>query len=99
MPDLFDNFFGKVGKAVNGKSNNHYSGNSQVNTGSYYSYHSTGTNNNYWTPTAKKMEQTVAGVKEPTDTEKRYSNRMGSISSNMSSDSDMDRSRNSSVSE
>lgn len=99
MPDLFDNFFGKVGKAVNGKSNSHYSSNSQVNTGRYYSYHNTGTNNNYWMPTSKKIEDNIGDMKEPTDTDMRYSNRMGSVSSNMSMDSDMNKSRNSSVSE
>lgn len=49
MPDLFDNFFGKIGTFVNGgKTHQHYGAPSQVNTGSYYNYHSSATNNKYW---------------------------------------------------
>lgn len=49
MPDLFDNFFNKIGTKLNGgRSTHHYGGSSQVNSGSYYSYHQNGTNNKYW---------------------------------------------------
>lgn len=57
MPDLFDNFFGKISSAMNGgKSKPHYGGGTQVNTGSYYSYHQNPTNNNYWMAKSKDVE-------------------------------------------
>lgn len=51
MPDLFDGLFNKIGTKINGgKSVHHYGGASQVNSGSFYSYHSNSTNNKYWLP-------------------------------------------------
>ncbi|CAK9439320.1 uncharacterized protein LODBEIA_P34990 [Lodderomyces beijingensis] len=51
MPDLFDGFFTKLGAKLNGgHTRRHYGGDSQVNTGKFYSYHSSASNNNYWLP-------------------------------------------------
>ncbi|RKP29699.1 hypothetical protein METBISCDRAFT_17969 [Metschnikowia bicuspidata] len=51
MPDLFDNFFGKMMSRWNGgKTTPRYGGATQVNSGRYYSYHQNGTNNKYWLP-------------------------------------------------
>ncbi|OBA20931.1 hypothetical protein METBIDRAFT_23800, partial [Metschnikowia bicuspidata var. bicuspidata NRRL YB-4993] len=51
MPDLFDNFFGRIATSMNGgKSKPRYGGSSMVNSGPFYSYHSSSTNNNYWLP-------------------------------------------------
>ena len=63
MPDIFDNFFGKMSTRMHGgKSTPHYSGASKVNTGSYYSYHSNSTNNNYWLPQNKVVDGKVVSV-------------------------------------
>lgn len=59
MPDLFDNFFNRINMAVNGKSRNHYSGSSQVNTGLYYNYVNTPTNSNYWMSTSSEIKQSM----------------------------------------
>ncbi|CAH6719583.1 hypothetical protein CLIB1444_02S11914 [[Candida] jaroonii] len=56
MPDLFDNFFGKINHAVSGKTPTHYGLSSQVNSGRYYSYHTNSTNNNYWMPRDDKIK-------------------------------------------
>ena len=97
MPDLFDNFFNKIGSKINGgKSVHHYGGASQVNTGKFYSYTSSASNNNYWLPKQQqhKDDQMTSG-------DIRVDRQM-SISS-MSEEADMknvgDRSRMSSVSE
>lgn len=51
MVDLFENFFGRIGQAMNGgKSHQHYGGTSQVNAGRHYNYHENGSNNKYWLP-------------------------------------------------
>lgn len=51
MPDLFDNFFGKISTTLNGgKTTPHYGGATQVNSGKFYSYHMNGTNNKSWLP-------------------------------------------------
>lgn len=51
MPDLFDNFFSSIGAKFNGgHTRRRYSAGSQVNTGSFYSYHNSPSNNNYWLP-------------------------------------------------
>ncbi|KAI3406106.2 hypothetical protein KGF56_000947 [Candida oxycetoniae] len=51
MPDLFDNFFTSISAKLNGgHTKRHYSADSQVNTGKFYSYHNTASNNNYWLP-------------------------------------------------
>ncbi|KAI5965194.1 uncharacterized protein KGF55_001414 [Candida pseudojiufengensis] len=51
MPDLFDNFFTSIGaKFHNGQTKRRYSMGSQVNSGKFYSYHNTPSNNNYWLP-------------------------------------------------
>lgn len=64
MPDLFDNFFDRVGNAFGAKNTgqrNLFS--SQVNTGRFYNFPQNGTNNNYWLPRAdltkikQKMER------------------------------------------
>ncbi|RCK66687.1 hypothetical protein Cantr_02742 [Candida viswanathii] len=57
MPDLFDNFFNKIGSKINGgKTTHHYGGASQVNTGRFYSYTSSPSNNNYWLPRNQHTE-------------------------------------------
>ncbi|EMG46250.1 hypothetical protein SBY92_000918 [Candida maltosa Xu316] len=51
MPDLFDNFFNKIGTKFTGGKTTHYNGGaSQVNTGKFYNYTSSATNNAYWLP-------------------------------------------------
>ncbi|KAI3406108.2 hypothetical protein KGF56_000949 [Candida oxycetoniae] len=51
MPDLFDNLFTNIGAKFNGgTTKRRYSGAKQVNTGKFYSYHNTPSNNNYWLP-------------------------------------------------
>ncbi|KAI5968037.1 hypothetical protein KGF57_000263 [Candida theae] len=51
MPDLFDNFFTSIGAKLNGgHTRRRYSAGSQVNTGSFYNYHNSTSNNNYWLP-------------------------------------------------
>lgn len=88
MPDLFDNFFGKISTTLNGgKSTPRYGGSTQVNSGKFYSYHMNATNNKSWMP-IQDFGQTMDD--EPAKP------RMGSMSS-MSSDDP--KSRNSSVSE
>lgn len=69
MGDLFDNFFGKIGTALNGgKSHQHYGGSSQVNAGREYNYHSNATNNKYWmhkndmNPKAEGLKQRMNSV-------------------------------------
>lgn len=58
MPDLFDNFIGKMSSRVNGgKSRPRYGMNNQVNAGRHYNYHSSATNNTYWMAAAKKEEE------------------------------------------
>ncbi|KAK6198659.1 uncharacterized protein RJT21DRAFT_50359 [Scheffersomyces amazonensis] len=60
MPDLFDNFFGKINTKINGgKTTYHYGGANPPNTGSFYSYHSTANNNNYWLPKAKQDDDKI----------------------------------------
>lgn len=90
MPDLFDNFFGKVNHAVTGKNPNvHYTSSSQVNTGKFYSYHNSASNNNYWLP-IKKVEQP--------ETDPAIKPRMGSVGSISTNESDQEsRSRMNSV--
>lgn len=89
MPDLFDNFFGKLSSTLNGgKTTPHYGGSTQVNSGKFYSYHMNGTNNKYWM-TGKEIEETFKNTEEPKA-------RMGSVSSMASEDA---KSRNSSISE
>ncbi|KAI5969545.1 hypothetical protein CANMA_001395 [Candida margitis] len=70
MPDLFDNFFTSIGAKLNGgHTRRRYSAGSQVNTGSFYSYHNSPSNNNYWLPrklstaedTKDKPEMNAAG--------------------------------------
>ncbi|RLV89460.1 hypothetical protein JA1_005149 [Spathaspora sp. JA1] len=62
MPDLFDNFFGKIGAKINGGKTTHYHGGaSQVNTGRFYSYVATPSNNNYWLPREKASTAAAAG--------------------------------------
>ncbi|KAK6461150.1 hypothetical protein DFJ63DRAFT_337055 [Scheffersomyces coipomensis] len=78
MPDLFDNFFNKLNTKINGgKTTHHYGGASQVNTGSFYSYHSTANNNNYWLPKDKKE----AGVGVTSDMDDTPRSRFNSVSS------------------
>lgn len=81
MPDLFDNFFGRLATTLNGgKSKPHYGGSSQVNTGRYYSYHENGTNNKYWLP--RRTSETFVSNEE-------VGERKGSVSSALTVDSDM----------
>ncbi|SGZ56025.1 CIC11C00000004428 [Sungouiella intermedia] len=90
MPDLFDNFFGKISQSITGKSPTHYGMNNQVNSGRFYSYHENGTNNKSW--------MTLAEIKESfaeADNMQQVKPRMGSVSS-MDSEP---KSRNSSISE
>lgn len=63
MPDLFDNIFSRVHAKFNGgHTKPRYDGGSQVNSGKFYSYHSTPNNNNYWLPrNAVKEEQMRKG--------------------------------------
>lgn len=89
MPDLFDNFFGKISQSITGKSPAHYGMNNQVNTGRFYSYHENGTNNKYWMPAEAKDSNPES------DLMKQVKPRMGSVSS-MESES---KSRSSSISE
>ncbi|EGV64938.1 hypothetical protein CANTEDRAFT_104120 [Yamadazyma tenuis ATCC 10573] len=93
MPDLFDNFFTKINMAVNGKSNQHYGGASQVNTGSFYNYHSTPTNNNYWMPTGARIKESMEqpNIEDIAGAPKMERN------SSVSSEDSMARSRNNSV--
>ncbi|EER34956.1 predicted protein [Candida tropicalis MYA-3404] len=96
MPDLFDNFFNKIGSRINGgKSVHHYGGASQVNTGKFYSYTSSASNNNYWLPKQQHKDDQMTSGDIRVD-------RQMSVSS-MSEEADMknvgDRSRMSSVSE
>ncbi|ODV81155.1 uncharacterized protein CANTADRAFT_5121 [Suhomyces tanzawaensis NRRL Y-17324] len=102
MPDLFDNFFGKINTKLNGgKTNTHYGASSQVNTGKFYSYHTNGTNNNYWLP-----RKDMGG--KPTDTspakvsvvheDTAIKPRMNSMASMSSESEDGGRSRFNSVS-
>lgn len=89
MPDLFDNFFGKLTSTFNGgKTTPHYGGSTQVNSGKFYSYHMNGTNNKSWM-TGKEIEETFKNMEEPKA-------RMGSVSSMASEDA---KTRNSSISE
>ncbi|CAK7918217.1 hypothetical protein CAAN3_23S00276 [[Candida] anglica] len=82
MPDLFDNFFGRIGTALNGgKSHAHYGGSSQVNTGKFYSYHSSVNNNKSWMPTSKSFDTTMDRLDES-----KAKPRMGSVSSMASED-------------
>lgn len=85
MPDLFDNFFGRISTTMNGgKSKPRYNMSSQVNTGAFYRYHTNGTNNNSWLPNAMNplVEKDMEGpsVKEPKA-------RMGSVASMSTTDS------------
>lgn len=90
MPDLFDNFFGKISKSMNGgKTTYYHSGNSQVNAGRHYSYHENSTNNKYWM-TAKDIKDQFAESGQNADVKPR----MGSVSSTLSEES---KSRHSSV--
>lgn len=58
MPDLFDNFFGRIGATLNGgKTPYRFSSGAQVNTGRYYNYHENTTNNKYWMPAEKAVGQ------------------------------------------
>lgn len=96
MPDLFDNFFNKIGSRINGgKSVHHYGGASQVNTGKFYSYTSSASNNNHWLPKQQHKDDQMTSGDIRVD-------RQMSVSS-MSEEADMknvgDRSRMSSVSE
>ena len=60
MPDLFDNIFNKIGtKFTGGKTTHHYGGASQVNTGKWYSYTSSASNNNYWLPRESQTKTPV----------------------------------------
>lgn len=94
MPDLFDNFFGKMSTTLNGgRTKPHYSGSNRVNSGSFYSYHENSTNNNYWMPTGNKDFNKTAAKIETVDGPKP---RMGSVTS---MNSEGERSRNSSVSD
>lgn len=97
MPDLFDNFFNKIGTAINGKSNQHYLGSSQVNSGSFYSYHSSGTNNAYWLPT-KKPQKKAEDLLMNQESQPIERQRMSSIISIGSENDDLPRSRMNSVS-
>lgn len=79
MPDLFDNFFTRIGTAMNGgKTRPHYLGASQVNTGKFYSYHENGSNNSSWLPTSKSFNKTVSGLDE---INKGRTERMNSVNS------------------
>ncbi|RLV87784.1 hypothetical protein JA9_002420 [Meyerozyma sp. JA9] len=86
MPDLFDNFFTKIGSTMNGgKTRHHYSGATQVNTGRFYSYHENGSNNNSWLPTSKSFNKATADLAE---VNKGRTERMNSVNS-MSSEEGM----------
>ena len=66
MPDLFDNIFNKIGtKFTGGKTTNHYGGASQVNTGKWYSYTSSASNNNYWLPRESQTKTPGTQAEEP----------------------------------
>lgn len=94
MPDLFDNFFGKMSAKMNGgKTKPNYGGASQVNTGRFYSYHMNATNNKYWM-TDKEMEESRRAAQ---NMEAMNKPRMGSVGSMESMDSDGDKSRKNSV--
>lgn len=91
MPDLFDNFFGKISTSLTGKSPVHYGMSNQVNTGRFYSYHENGTNNKSWMTSAEIKES----FRQAEDREVKP--RMGSVSS-MDSESDSEpMSRSSSI--
>lgn len=108
MPDLFDNFFNRFNQAIGGRRKSHYTGGSQVNTGSFYSYHQNATNNNYWLPRQKKTDTGMivdnnskmdiqGALNMPESDEYEIKPRMGSVAS---SEVDEGRSRmNSAVSE
>lgn len=87
MPDLFDNLFNKIGTKINGgRSTHHYGGSSQVNSGSFYSYHSNGTNNKYWLPKSKASDP-LAAVAQHEDVNKEdilIKPRMNSVGSSNS---------------
>lgn len=90
MGDLFDNFFTRIGTAMNGgKSHPHYSGSSQVNAGPFYNYHSSATNNKYWLPRSD-MRNTLDKLDDTNNTLRQ--NSVGSYES-----MDGERSRNNSV--
>lgn len=92
MPDLFDNFFVKISTAMNGgKTTPHYGGSTQVNSGSFYSYHHNSTNNKSWM--SKKDMNDAMDLINVENAEKK---RMGSIASMNSEEA---KSRNSSISE
>lgn len=64
MPDLFDNFFSSISAKFNGgHTRRRYSQSSQVNTGSFYSYHNSPSNNNYWLP--RKLSTSEASQEKP----------------------------------
>lgn len=88
MPDLFDNFFGKIGAKLNGGHLlSHYQMSNQVNTGRYYSYHSLALNNSYWMPKNKEMSdemksrmlQDISGNSDKTDEMAGVKMRRGSM--------------------
>ncbi|KAK6457346.1 uncharacterized protein RJT20DRAFT_1918 [Scheffersomyces xylosifermentans] len=58
MPDLFDGFFNKINTRINGKSTPHYGGATQVNTGKFYSYTNSASNNHYWMSKSETSMQT-----------------------------------------
>ncbi|KAG2733207.1 hypothetical protein G9P44_004197 [Scheffersomyces stipitis] len=58
MPDLFDGIFNRINSKINGgKTTHHYGGASQVNTGSFYSYTNSASNNHYWMSKKEVSEQ------------------------------------------
>ncbi|KAG7191404.1 uncharacterized protein KQ657_003448 [Scheffersomyces spartinae] len=85
MPDLFDNFFAKIGTKLNGGHLlSHYQMSNQVNTGSYYHYHSLALNNHYWLPQQKKeMSEEMKNrmLKDITENKDMTEMRRGSVSS------------------
>ncbi|KAK8439474.1 hypothetical protein ACI3LY_004336 [Candidozyma auris] len=92
MPDLFDNFFGKMSAKMNGgKTKPFYGGSSQVNTGRFYSYHMNGTNNKSWMTDAE-MEESRRNAQMQS-----MKPRMGSVGSMDSMESEGDKSRKNSV--
>ncbi|PSK39583.1 hypothetical protein C7M61_001382 [Candidozyma pseudohaemuli] len=96
MPDLFDNFFGKISAKLNGgKTTPFYGGSSQVNTGPFYSYHMNGTNNKYWMTDAEMAESRKTAQQWQKFSESKA--RMGSVGSMDSQETDGDQSRKNSV--
>lgn len=78
MSGIFDNFFGKISTTLNGgKSRPSYTGLSQVNTGTFYSYHENGTNNRSWM-LKQEIEDSFKSLEEQNKMNKP---RMGSVSS------------------